>query len=216
MDDGVATVVGLVADAKFMFLNERPQPMLAMSIRQTNVRGGALLIRTASDPTAAIPAVRDLASRLDPQIAVVGLKTLRQNAEYSLSAAFSGAWGATVFGVLALLLSAAGLYGVVAHAVARRIREIGIRIALGARVQAVTSMVVRRGMRLALLGLGIGAVLALATGRLLAGLLYGIEPHDAVTFVAVAAILAVVSLLASWAPSRRAASVDPITVLRSD
>jgi predicted permease len=212
----VATVIGLAADAKFMFLRESPEPMFALSLRQSDTRAGALLVRTSVDPRAAVPAIRGVASDIDPRIALSGLKTLRENARYSLTAAESGAAGATTFGLLALLLSAAGLYGVVSHAVARRVREIGIRMALGARGRSVVSMIVGRGLRLGLAGVAIGAVLALATGRLLSGMLYGVAPADALTFLAVAGVLVLVSVLASWAPSRRAASVDPLSVLRSD
>jgi predicted lysophospholipase L1 biosynthesis ABC-type transport system permease subunit len=212
----VATVIGIVADVKYMFLREAPEPMVALSLRQSDSRAGALLVRTTADPRIAAPAIRRVASDVDPAIALSGLKTLRENARYSLTAAESGAAGATTFGLLALLLSAAGLYGVVSHAVAQRIREIGLRMALGARAATLVSMIVGRGLRLGLIGLAFGSALALATARTLSGMLYGVAPADILTFLSVTAVLVVVSVVASWVPSRRAATVDPVSVLRAE
>lgn len=214
--DDVASVVGIAPDIKLMFLREAPQPMLALSLRQVPAIGGAILVRTAGDPLAFATEVRRTIRSIDPQLALMGLKTLRESAAYTFTAAESGAFGATTFGVLALLLTAAGLYGVIAWGVARRVREIGIRMALGAHANHVVGMVVRHGLRLTAIGLAIGLALALATGRLLSGLLYGVAPTDLAIFAAVAALLTLVALLASWAPSKRATSVDPLSVLRAD
>jgi len=126
------------------------------------------------------------------------------------------AWLIGAFGVLGLVLAAAGVYGVMSYQVAQRTREFGIRIALGARGRDVSRLVFRRGVVLALGGGLAGVVLAVAVTRLLTGLLFGLSPLDPVTFGAVAGTLAAVAILASWIPARRAFRVDPMVSLRSE
>jgi putative ABC transport system permease protein len=121
-----------------------------------------------------------------------------------------------LFGAAALLLAALGIYGVIAYAVSQQRREIGIRIALGARPSAVVRMVLFDGLRLTLVGVGLGLAGALATSRLLSGLLFGVSANDPLTFVAIVGVLSLVALLACWVPARRAAAVDPIVVLRAE
>jgi len=120
------------------------------------------------------------------------------------------------FSVFALTLSSLGLYGTLSYAVARRTREIGVRMALGASVRNVLALVVRQGVALALLGCGVGLAGAFALTRLVASLLYGVEANDPITFAATALILLVVALLASWIPAQRAAKVDPMVALRTE
>jgi putative ABC transport system permease protein len=120
------------------------------------------------------------------------------------------------FAVLALVLAATGIYGVMAYSVSRRVQEIGIRMALGARLEDVLSLVLRQGMTLTLAGLVIGLVGGLAVARLLADLLYEIQPHDPPTFGGVTVLLAAVALLACWLPARRAARIDPMVALRTE
>ena len=121
-----------------------------------------------------------------------------------------------LFGVAALLLAALGIYGVIAYAVSQQQREIGIRIALGARPSAVVRMVLADGLRLTLVGVGCGVAGALATTRLLAGLLFGVGANDPVTFGGIIVVLALVALAACWLPARRAARVSPLVALRSE
>jgi ABC-type antimicrobial peptide transport system permease subunit len=123
---------------------------------------------------------------------------------------------AVAFGVAALVLAALGIYGVVSFSVARRTREIGVRIALGARADQITAMVLRQGLTPVLLGLAVGAGGALMIGDALAGLLYGVTPRDPLTFAAVAGVFLIVSAAACLIPARRAMRVDPISTLRAD
>jgi putative ABC transport system permease protein len=121
-----------------------------------------------------------------------------------------------LFGVAALLLAALGIYGVIAYAVSQRRRELGIRIALGAKPGEVVRLVLSDGLRLTLAGVAIGVAGALATSRLLAGLLVGIGSNDPITFAAIVLLLVLVALAACWVPARRAAAVDPLTALRAE
>jgi putative ABC transport system permease protein len=211
-----AEIVGVVGDTKVSMLNEPPRNVLAMSLRQRYRTQTTLLIRTSGDPAALAPAVRRVVSEIDPTLALIGLKTLEAGAKYTITAAESGARGGTLFGILALLLSVAGLYGVLSYSVARRSREIGIRIALGARTQRVVGLIVGRGLRLASIGILIGLIGSAALSSVLAGLLYGVDPLDPVSFGGPIAIMLGVSAIASWLPAIRAASLDPIDVIRSD
>jgi ABC-type antimicrobial peptide transport system permease subunit len=122
----------------------------------------------------------------------------------------------TLFALLALSLAAVGLYGVLAFTVARRTSEIGVRMALGARRSDVRRMVVRQGMSIVAVALGLGVVGALASGRLLASLLFGVSPADPVTYTTVVGVLLVVALVACWVPARRASGVDPAEALRAE
>jgi ABC-type antimicrobial peptide transport system permease subunit len=120
------------------------------------------------------------------------------------------------FAALALLLGVVGVYGVTSYLVAQRTREVGVRLALGAPPGQVVAMVVRQGMTVAVVGLGIGLVAALAAARLMAGLLFGVSPYDVATLLVVIAVIALATLIANWVPALRAAHVDPLSALRSD
>jgi predicted permease len=211
-----AEVVGVVPDIQVENLLEPARPLVALSLRQVSAAETTLLLRTAGDPTALAPAVRRTVAALDPTLALIGLKTLEDGTRHTLSAVQGGAIGSGMFGVLALLLTVAGLYGVVAFTVARRAREIGIRVALGARTGSVVRMIVTRGLRLVAMGLILGVGAALALSSLTGRLLYGVSAMDPLTFAGAALLILGVCALASWVPARRAAGVDPLEVLRSD
>jgi ABC-type antimicrobial peptide transport system permease subunit len=121
-----------------------------------------------------------------------------------------------IFAGVAVVLASLGIYGVIAYTVTQRNRELGIRMALGARQWDILTLMVGQGLRRVLLGVGIGLALSLGLGRLLSTLLYGIKAHDPLTFVAVAAVLVAVALVATWLPARRAAKVDPAITLRAE
>lgn len=173
-------------------------------------------VRTAGDPFAVLPSVRSAIAEVAPSLPIMSPVTLD---EYAKGAFFLQRVGATVLGALggvALLLAALGLYGVTAHSVTERTRETGVRIALGATARQVIASFLREGARLAIIGLAVGAIVALAVGQLLAAQLYGVHGRDPVTLVATALLLAAVALLASYIPARRATRVDPIIALRVD
>jgi putative ABC transport system permease protein len=153
---------------------------------------------------------------LDKSLALYDVKTMRQHLSLALLPARLAGSALGVFGLVALILAAAGIYGVMAHSVAHRTREIGIRMALGAQAIDVLKLIVRQGMKLVLIGMAIGSAGAFAVTRSMSSLLYGISATDPVTFIGIAALLAVVALLACFIPARRATKLDPTIALRYD
>jgi ABC-type antimicrobial peptide transport system permease subunit len=176
----------------------------------------SLVVRTAGEPAAVMPLLRDMVGSLDPDLPVSQVTTARELSRASLaSQRFLGSLlGA--FAGLALLLAGVGLNGVIAFTVRRRVREIGIRLALGARPGDVLGAVLGRGLRLTAVGLALGAGGALAAGRTLRGLLYDVSPTDPATFAAVGVVLTATALFACYWPARRAARLDPVEALRHE
>ncbi|HET7189116.1 MAG TPA: FtsX-like permease family protein, partial [Gemmatimonadaceae bacterium] len=174
-----------------------------------------LVIRT--EPAAPVlPALRDSIRALDPRMALVGVETLEQHMQLPLFPAQAAGVLLGMFGALALALAVVGLYGVVSYSVSQRAREIGVRMALGAQNGDVLRLVLAQGLRLTLIGLGVGFAGALVVSRVLSSVLYGVSPTDPVAFGAVALALTLVALLASYVPARWATRVDPIRALRSE
>jgi ABC-type antimicrobial peptide transport system permease subunit len=182
----------------------------------------SLVIRTRSQPELTIPALRRAVLAVEPDLPVTGdgLWAGFATVDQFLSASLAPRRFNTVllggFAAAAVLLAVIGLYGVLAYLVAQRTREMGVRVALGAQPGDVLRLTLGRGIRLTLLGLGLGLLGALLLTRVMASLLYGVTATDPATFAAVAALLAVVALLASYLPARRAARVDPVVALRSE
>jgi predicted permease len=207
-------VVGVARDAKYNSVSEDPQPYVYQPLAQSYTTAVTLVARTAGDPLAALPAIERQVRALAPGMPLVGAGTLAQQLVASLWAPRFAASMLALFGALALGLATVGIYGVMSFSVAQRSRDIGIRMALGARRGAVLGMVLRQGMTLVALGLAAGVALALAASRLAANLLIGISPTDPVAFLATPPLLALVALLSIYAPARRATDVDPTVVLR--
>jgi predicted permease len=210
-------IVGVVRDIAHGGLRTKVEPRVYVPIAQLPTGWEpSILIRTQMAPESLIPAVRREAARLGPQVGITEPVTLRQAVDESIFQDRLLAMLGGVFGLLALALAAVGLYGVVAYGTARRAREIGIRIALGARRGSVLWMVLRDAMLLAAAGLAVGLPAAYAAASQVAALLFGIRPADVVSFASTAAVLLAVGTAAAFLPARRAAGLEPLDVLRQD
>jgi ABC-type antimicrobial peptide transport system permease subunit len=174
----------------------------------------ALVTRANVDPRSLAGAIRSEIQAIDRRVPIFAFKTMEQHKTYALWAPNMAASFSLAFGVLAILLSAVGLYSVMAYVVSQRTREVGIRMALGANRADVMRMITRQGMRLAAIGVGVGFLLALALVRVLSSVLIGITGYDVTTFVVVPVLLTVVALIACYLPARRATKVDPLVALR--
>ncbi|MCA1593444.1 MAG: ABC transporter permease [Acidobacteria bacterium] len=207
-------VVGVARDVKYRSLGEREHPYVYQPVLQSYEPKMTLVVRTAGDPRAIAGAVREQIRALDPNLPVADIRTLGEQFDLSLFPARVAAWTLGGFGLLALVLAAVGIYGVVSYAVAQRTREIGVRMALGARRGDVLRLVMGEGLFVVGLGLAAGLLLALIATRVVAGFLYGVGTTDPLTFVAVPLVLGAIALAASYIPARRATRVDPMVALR--
>jgi putative ABC transport system permease protein len=174
----------------------------------------AIAIRTNGAPLSVVNAARAQVQSVDPEIPVFGVSSMEKLISKSLSEPRLNSVLLAAFAGLALVLAAVGIYGVIAYSVTQRTHEIGIRMALGAGPHSMTSLMVGKGARLALAGIGLGLVAALALTRLIANFLFGVTATDPATFVGVSLLLALVGLAGCYIPARRAARVDPMVALR--
>jgi putative ABC transport system permease protein len=175
-----------------------------------------LVVRTRGDPGGMVPAVRARIAALDPEQAAFGFQTMEELLQISGSRRRFQTALVSAFAALALLLAAVGVYGVMAHRVAQRNHEIGVRLALGARPADVVALVLGSGLRLALVGTALGLAGAVALSRTLASLLFGVSPLDPATYAAVAGVLMLVAGVSAYVPSRGAGRVDPLVTLRDE
>jgi hypothetical protein len=204
-------IVGVVGDTKDSDLRREIHPAVYLPLSG----GGAHFeIRTALNPSVLIPAVRELAKRLDSNLPLFAVHTQSESIEGLVTQERMIARLASFFGLLALLLACVGLYGLLSYEVTRRTREIGIRIALGAERRKVIALIMMRGISLTALGVVAGTAAGLVVTRVLSSLLYDVKPNDWPTYLFVALLLIGVALLASYIPARRAAKVDPMVALR--
>jgi putative ABC transport system permease protein len=213
-DPTLSEVVGVAKDVKYFFLGEDPQPYIYEALAQRYNSGLTLVVRTGSAPGPLLETVRREVAGFDKDLPIVGLQTVDKILHDSLWAPRMGGSLLAIFGVLALVLASVGIYGVMSYTVGQRQREIGIRLALGASRSDVLALVLRQGMGVVALGLVAGLALALALGRLVQGLLFGVSARDAVSFVGTAALMALVALVANFFPARRASSTDATAALR--
>jgi ABC-type antimicrobial peptide transport system permease subunit len=175
-----------------------------------------LVARTRGDPRQVLNDLRNEVHKLDPSISVHAAKTLKEHLGISLFPARMAAIALGSFGVLALILAAVGIYGVMSHVVAGRTREIGLRMALGAQLSDVERLILKQGMFLAGMGSVCGLIIALGGARMMKSLLYGVSTSDPITFSCVALLLLSIALLACWVPARRASRVEPMVALRAE
>ncbi|MFL6531359.1 MAG: ABC transporter permease [Chthoniobacterales bacterium] len=210
------TIIGVVANARAQ-IDAQPQDEIHLPLRGGNaLTAGALLVRTNGAAGSLTNAVREAIRRVDPQQPVTRIQTLEQVRTRALAPPKLIASLLGLFALLALVITAAGIGGVLAFSVSQRTQEIGIRMALGASRNAVLQMVVREGLTLVFIGLGGGVVAALLLVRLMKQVLYGVSPNDPFSFLIVTLVLLVVALVACVLPARRATLVNPITALRAN
>ena len=215
------TIVGVVAEVKNQGLNATPRQEMYVPIGQqasagVNIRSMALVLRTATEPLSLAQAARQAVWSVDRNIPITNVQTMEQILAASVAERRFNATLLGVFALVALCLSAAGIYGVLAYSVSRRTQEIGIRMALGAQTRDVLRLILKQGMTLASVGVALGLAAALALTRLFEALLFGVSATDPLTFALIALLLLLVALLACWIPARRATKVDPMSALRCD
>jgi putative ABC transport system permease protein len=210
----VTEVVGVARDSKYNFIGEEPQPYLYQPLRQVP-QGNATVIVRSANPEAALGLVRSTVQQMEPQMPLTGVFTMSALFDQSLWAPRMGATLLGVFGGLALVLAAVGVYGVMAYSVAQRTREIGVRLALGATTGDVRRQVLTQGLGLTAVGVVVGVGAGALLARLIVGLMYDVSPYDPVTFTAIPLMLIAVAALAIYIPARRASRVDPVIALRS-
>ncbi|HEX7243825.1 MAG TPA: FtsX-like permease family protein, partial [Longimicrobiaceae bacterium] len=210
------TVAGVVGDVREGGLDQDARPTLYVAHAQVPLRSMHVVLRATGDHLALAGAVRAEMRGLDPRLPVAGLRTLDDLVAESVSARRFYVLLLGLFAGLALALAAVGIFGVTSYSVARRTREIGVRMALGAQAGRMLRMVLGEALGLAALGIALGLAGALALTRLLAGMLFQVGAADPATFLACAGVLGSVALLAGWLPARRATRVDPMVALRAD
>jgi hypothetical protein len=216
LDGPEVEIVGISADHKVSSLGEAPTPYIHYAISQAPDPAETIVTRGRGDAAVLLATVRREIAAIEPNAVFLDNQTMDAQVAATLLPARLGAVGVSVVGVVAMALAAIGLYGVIAYAVARRSREIGIRMALGAQPSAVVVMVLRQGLGLAAVGLGVGAVIALGAATALSKALYGISVVDPVAWSVTLATLLAVAALANVVPARRAAIIDPSRALRAE
>ncbi|MEZ4586487.1 MAG: ABC transporter permease [Gemmatimonadales bacterium] len=215
-DQAWAEVVGIAPNVKVNTPGETATPQVFFPVLQAYESSQSLVVRTSADPTTLLEPLRGMIRALDPDVGVISSGLLADRVSAGLWPARFAAWLLGALGLAGLVIASLGLYGAVAHAVAQRTRELGIRVALGASVRDVTRLVVGEGMAVVGVGLGIGLLLAALVSRLFSTFLYGVSPWDPVAFVVGPAVLAAVGLAACLIPARRATRVDPVVALRTE
>jgi putative ABC transport system permease protein len=207
-------IVGVVRDVKFAGLAASSEPAYYIPASQAPLGDMTLLVHTTSDPKSIVAGLRQAVWSVDPNQPISNVNTLEQIVSDSIAQPRLNMLLMMLFGGLALLLSAVGIYGLLSYAVTQRTQEMGIRMALGANVGDVLKLVLKQGMFLALIGEAIGLAGAFALTRLIRGLLFGVTPTDTTIFAGVVAVLTLTAFLACYLPARRATKVDPLVALR--
>jgi putative ABC transport system permease protein len=210
------TIVGVAGDVSRFMFDRETQPILYLPNQQIPDRGAYFVVRASGEPMSAVSAVRAQIAALDDKLPLFEIKSHEQAIADELAGLRLAAALMSMFGAMALALAGVGVYGVMAYAVSRRTREIGVRLALGARPHDVFRLIVGQSLKLAALGLAIGLPVAFALGRLMAGALFGVVALDPLTFVGFTMLLTAVALLAGYLPARRAMKIDPMVALRCE
>ncbi len=214
------TIVGVIADMKHASLREQAEPEMYVPYTQSEIKGWPAMqtmqfaVRTKADPAAITGSLRAAVHAVDPDLPLAKVATLTTMVDESMTADRFSMILVSCFGILAMVLAAIGMYGAISYSVMQRTAEIGVRMALGAQRGQIFAMVMGQAGLLGGIGIAIGLVAALATTRLMARFLYGVQPTDPVTFVGVSMLLVMVAVLACYAPARKAMKVDPMVALR--
>jgi predicted permease len=209
-------VVGVAEDVRHYGLEKPMRPGMYMPVAQYPLETLAVAIRTTGDPAAFVPTARAAIRELDPELPLYQVRTMEEALGRSLAQRTLYSWLLGVFAAMALVMALGGTYGVTSYLVSQRTREIGIRVALGARTLDIARNVLRGSLGVVALGLIGGIAGALPVARSLEGLLFGVVPHDARVLLAATAILVTTAVLANWLPARRASRVDPVRSLRAE
>jgi putative ABC transport system permease protein len=207
-------IVGVARDVRSTELREAAAPEFYLTANQDTFTNMSLVVRTSVEPASIAASVRRVTADVDKAAAVSDVSTLEHLVEQAVTQPRFNLFLLGLFSVIALLLSAAGIYGVTAYSVTQRTHEFGIRMALGAQVGDVLRLILKQGMLLILVGIAVGLLAAFALTRLLRTLLYGVSVTDPLTFAAISLLLGVVALVACYIPARRATKVDPLIALR--
>ena len=213
---GMREIVGIVGDVRHSSVQTDPLPEVYMPFAQRAVRTMTVVLRTTADPLAVARDARHIVSAIDPDQPIANVNTVSALVSASIAQPRFNVLLLSAFAAVAMILAVVGVYGVMSYSVALRTREIGVRIALGGQARDIAGLIVRQGMRVALTGLAIGLVSALALGRVMTGLLFGVTAADPLTFTAAGVVLAAVALAACYLPARRAMRIDPVTALRNE
>src|ERR1700722_6265402 len=215
-DKTLREIVGVTANLVISEVGEAPQPIVFLPMTQDYVPAATLHVRTTSNPESVVATARAALQSLDPNLAVTNVFTIEQVLSQALWPPRMGGLLLALFGTLALVLSAVGVYGVLSYSVNQQTREIGLRMALGAQRGDVMRLILGQGLRLTVAGLGLGILVPLALMRVLVSLLFDVRAYDPSTYTAVTLLLTAVALLACYIPPRRAMRVDPMVALRYD
>jgi predicted permease len=211
-----AEIVGVVADVRYGAIESPPRPDVYLPLAQSFRSRMQLFVQSAVPARALAASIANEVRLLDPNLPLAGVKTMDARVGEAMWRTRVGAWVLSAFGALALLLTAVGIFGVMAQAVAQRTTEIGVRMALGAQARDVLRWMLRRAALVTGVGIALGVVCALGVTRLLGALLYDVPPNDPVTFVAVALLLGAVAFCACYWPARNATRVDVLIALKGD
>jgi putative ABC transport system permease protein len=209
-------IVGVVDDVDYLWIDRNAEPAIYLNAVQMPPSGVTFVVTTTGDPMSLASSVHQALAALDPAIPLDAVQSYATYVKVELTGLVYAGVMLSVDALIALLLAAIGIFGVMANTVAERTQEIGVRIALGARPDVVLAMILRRAALLTGIGVVVGTVLAFALARVSANLLFGVSPNDPVVFVSIIAAITVIALLVSWGPARRAASIDPMRALRTE
>jgi putative ABC transport system permease protein len=209
-------IVGVAQETSYALWDQTPHAVVYVNALQAAPAGISYSVIASGDPMAVAPQARRVMAVIDPALPLNVVETYQSLLNDNLVGLMYSAAMLAIDGLIALLLAAVGIFGVMANVVGERTREIGVRLAMGASREDVMRMILRRASWLTATGLGLGLAAAFVLARLLANLLFGVRPHDAVVFTSISVAIAAVALAASWLPARRAASVDPMEALRAE